>query len=177
MPRRQVSSCSTPSYRPRLSGTTRARSTYQPNEKMLERMDYHVNLQEKSGDEFGNIGPLDDEYEYPECDSLRPPAPQPSNMHPEHHSMPGDGQSVCEGTLVSMFQQQQAELRKILTKQEELAKTLEENNKRVKVLEESMKKVNEMAQSSSSTSTSERKRRVITKDLTVSLHSTLMNNI
>ena len=142
-PRRLISSAP----RPRTSGT---RSTYQPNERLFERHDYQVHF----GD---NEEELDDHGVRNSQDHLFDDLEQqePLNGHPVNEWL----------SLLGMLQDQQENLRKMLSKQDELTKLLDENNKRVKVFEENMKKINETT--SNSSSPSERKKRVITKDLTV----------
>ena len=71
--------------------------------------------------------------------------------------------------IISM--EQQALLHQIINEQEEMSKSIKKNNERIAVLEVHL---NNQSESSSSNSSSGEKRRLITKDLTVSSVSTFV---
>ena len=140
---------------PRLSGP----DIYRPNESLTDRRDLNVSM---------SVSDLEEDFE------LEPNFAGPSTSTPEHSSrrMPlqttprsrMNPESARSGQVLSMLQEQQCILKKLLSDQEEITKLVKNNDKRIASIEADVKKY---AADSSSSSSCEKKR-LVTKDLTVS---------
>ena len=162
-------------------------SLYAPNESLIDRTDLQVSLDDLDDHSFAT-----DDYQSFESGLGTTPTSTPlssrvintssstvgalsyRNVHRSQSQLPAVSPQQLQpttctppqsGNIIGMLQEQQALLHQIINEQEEMSKSVKKNNERIALLEAHL---NDHSESSSSNSSSGEKRRLITKDLTVS---------